>query len=141
VNIEPIVEEDGEESKYAPTPQKPVTSKMSGSRAVECIKNLRNKELEKRLEIEENNIKMKNFKSADAQKQKATIKDPQNLPPKPPTHLKNYNNKIPSSTKASSKGGIQKSFTSVKPGQTKQIKNSVNESQNSSENGKINPES
>jgi hypothetical protein len=33
-NIEPIEEEDGEESKYAPTPQKPVTSKMQNNRAV-----------------------------------------------------------------------------------------------------------
>lgn len=35
VHIEPIAEEDGEESKYAPTPQKTLTSKMSGNRAVE----------------------------------------------------------------------------------------------------------
>lgn len=32
--IEPIAEEDGEESKYMPTPQKPVTSKMDGNKAV-----------------------------------------------------------------------------------------------------------
>jgi len=35
VNIEPIAEEDGEESKYMPTPQKPVTSKMESMKAVE----------------------------------------------------------------------------------------------------------
>ena len=33
--IEPIVEEDAEESKYFPTPQKEITSKLEGMKAIE----------------------------------------------------------------------------------------------------------
>ena len=53
-NIEPIEEEDGEESKYAPTPQKPVTSKMQNIRAVGLIKAVKAKEFEKTCNLEFN---------------------------------------------------------------------------------------
>lgn len=154
INIEPIVEEDGEESKYVPTPQKTVTSKMNGNQAVEWIKQLRNKELEKRLDGDWNSRIQKDFKSADVQKQKAILKDPKNLPPRVPNRsstsndnplrsnqLKSYK-KVPSSTKASSKAETLKSFQSMNPGQKKPIKKSTtNGSQISSEGGKLNPES
>ena len=126
VNIEPIAEEDGEESKYMPTPQKPVTSKMESMKAVEWVKQLKSKEIEKRLDSEYGSEKrtIKDFKSADAQKPKATLKSNKpasikNLPPKAPnrsstsndkpkentvptSYLNNYNKKVPSSTKSSS---------------------------------------
>lgn len=165
VNIEPIVEEDGEESKYMPTPQKPVTSKMEGNKAIECVKALKAKEIEKRLEIEEDKSKIeKNFKSADAQKPKATMKDNKNvpnkdLPPKipnrsltsnenpkggivPNSYLRNYNKAVPSTTKASSAAETPKSLPN---GQVKKQappkKNSLNDSRNSSDGDRANPES
>jgi hypothetical protein len=123
-DIEPIQEEDGEESKYAPTPVKPVTSKMQGIRAVGCIKGMKAKEFERRLETEDiENKEEKNFKSADANKPKASIKDATNgsqkqLPPKvpnrsttsnnvptngavPSSYLKGHAHNVPSTTKAS----------------------------------------
>ena len=164
VNIEPIVEEDGEESKYAPTPQKPISSKIKGNRAIEAVKELKSKELEKRLEMEESEKGGKNFKSADAQKHKATLRDdkkikPNKLPPRvpnrsgvsigynqkgvtPTNQLKNYTKIIPSGTRTSSSNETPKSITSAGPIKSNPLKkNTMNESQNSSECGKQNVES
>lgn len=158
--IEPIAEEDGEESKYMPTPQKPLTSKADGMKAIECVKALKAKELEKRLDPEDtmNNRIEKTFKSADAQKPKATIKDNMSnkqLPPKvpngrsstsnenaktstiPTSYLKTYHKAVPSTTKASTVAETPKSVAnsvmSYKP--KAQKGNTLNESKNSIDNG------
>jgi hypothetical protein len=163
-NIEPIQEEDGEESRYAPTPVKPVTSKMQGNRAVGCIKGMKAKEFERRLETEDiENKEEKNFKSADANKPKATIKDTTNgsqkqLPPKvpnrsttsndmptngavPSSYLKGYAHNVPSTTKASKTSTAMsetpKSTLSGPANKSKPVKkNIMSTSHNSSEGGK-----
>jgi len=115
------------------------------------VKQLKAKELEKRLDVEENENKPKNFKSADAQKPKATLKTQKNLPPKPPLrsitgmehkasgkgsqarHMKN----VPSTTKASSQNETPKSLNSAHPiNYPAKRKPTPNDSQISSENGK-----
>ena len=158
--IEPIAEEDGEESKYMPTPQKQVSSKMGTMNAVECVKALKAKETEKRLDLDENKI---NFKSADAQKPKAIIKEnkgmqQKNLPPKvpnrsstrnenpnknaiPSSYMKNYHKHVPSTTKASTVSETPKSVCNSTQNHSKAInKNSFNESKMSSEGEKLTPE-
>lgn len=154
--IEPIAEEDGEESKYMPTPQKPVTSKMDGNKAVAWVKALKAKEIEKRLDLDENHDSKvtKNFKSADAQKPKATIKDTKNmtqkhLPPRipnrsstsnehpkegsiPSSYMKSYNKHVPSTTKASTVSETPKSFNHGNSSGTNPIKkSSLNDSKTS----------
>ena len=161
--IEPIEEEDGEESKYAPTPQKQITSKVD-SKANYYSKPLA-KESEKRLEIEDkNNSKQnKNFKSADAQKPKATLKENKSmnvrqLPPKVPnrsstsnenpkdgivpnSYFKNSGKQIPSTTKASSISETPKSLSYGNINKSKPVKkNTVNDSKISSEEDKPNAE-
>jgi hypothetical protein len=98
------------------------------------VKALKSKELEKRLDIDENSEKEinKNVKSADAQKPKATLQGNKNntgkhLPPKipnrsstsnenlkessiPGSYLKNYTKGVPSTTKASSTVDTPKSI-------------------------------
>ena len=95
--IEPIEEEDGEESKYAPTPQKPITSKIDGAKMNNNLK-VKANETEKRLVLDDkNNTNLnKAFKSADAQKQKATLKENKSvnvkqLPPKVPNRSSTSN--------------------------------------------------
>lgn len=121
------------------------------------MKKLKAKEIEKRLEEEENSEANfgKNVKSADAQKPKAVIKEigiPKTLPPKvpnrsstsndyaktdaiPPSYLKNYTKHIPSTTKASSASETPKSAAlsskSTKPQAQKPAQNALNSSKNS----------
>lgn len=160
VNIEPIAEEDGEESKYMPTPQKQITSKMGTMTAVECVKALRAKELEKRLELDEQDAKnVKTFKSADAQKPKATIKDPKNavpkhLPPKIPNRSSTSNDNpkstipasylksskaLPSTTKASTVSETPKSSSGA-PLPRPVKKSTLNDSKMSAEGEKVTAE-
>ena len=161
--IEPIVEEDGEESKYMPTPQKQITSKANDMKAIGLVKALKAKEMEKRLEPESTiNADPQKFKSADAQKPKATLNENMSnrqLPPKipgrsstsndygnknptVPSHLKNYNKWVPSTTKASTTSETPKSISnstfSHKPKPSSS--NVLNQSKNSIEStSKIDP--
>lgn len=153
--IEPIAEEDGEESKYMPTPQKPITSKLDNMKAVECIKALKAKELEKRLDLEEV-PENKTFKSADAQKPKATLKENKssnmkNLPPKVPnrsstsnenpkneivpgSYFRTSQKQIPSTTKASTVSDTPKSAAGTVIGaKAKPIKPVANDAKPSGE--------
>lgn len=163
--IEPIAEEDGEESKYAPTPQKPITTKLDCAKAISNCKNLSN-EAEKRLEIYDKNTtgQNKTFKSADAQKPKATLKENKSLnvrqlPPKVPnrsstsnenpkdgvvpgSYFKGSARHIPSTTKASTTSETPKSFSTSNLNKSKPVKkNTVNDSKLSSDGDKQNQES
>lgn len=163
--IEPIAEEDGEESKYAPTPQKTITTKIDYTKAIWNTKN-QSKESEKRLELyEKNDVKEnKTFKSADAQKPKATLKENKSLnvrqlPPKVPnrsstsnenpkdgvvpgSYFKGSAKQIPSTTKASTTSETPKSFSTSNLNKAKPVKkNTANESKLSSDGDKANQES
>lgn len=122
------------------------------------------KEIEKRLELDENHDPKvtKNFKSADAQKPKATLKDTKNmtqknLPPKipnrsstrnehpkdgaiPPSYMNNYKKHVPSTTKASTVSETPKSINHGNASGTNPIKKaSLNDSKTSSDHEKLDP--